>query len=191
MKPILLLAFTVAAASIVMGDDDYYSDYDSDYVFEPLDCTAEDVFMCPSWGDACVPQDYVCDAELDCEDGSDEDELICGEGWVAEPLLGDYDLNDCTGDVYTCSSEYGDACIPQTCVCDGMIDCEDGSDEDDCGEDWVATPFEDWYGSYDSGAEAPIDVEVRAEARRKATAKAVKVARVKARAEAVAESPVE
>ena len=33
MKLILLLAFTVAAANIVMGDDD--SDYDFDYGSEP------------------------------------------------------------------------------------------------------------------------------------------------------------
>jgi len=181
MKLLLLLAFTVAATNIVMGDDD--SDYDYDY--EPLDCTADDVHTCSSeLGDACIPGDYVCDTYVDCEDGSDEAD--CGEDWEATPFdewINEDDELDCTAeDVFTCSSETGEACIPELYVCDEMIDCEDGSDEADCGEGWEAKPFDEWY--YDDG-------EVRADARRKVTTKAVKVARVKARAEAVPKMTLE
>merc|ERR1739848_528324 len=95
----------------------------------------------------------------------------------------DYEPLDCTADdVHTCSSELGDACIPGDYVCDTYVDCEDGSDEADCGEGWESKPFDEWY--YDDG-------EVRADARRKVTTKAVKVARVKARAEAVPKMTLE
>jgi len=238
MKPILRLAFTLVAVNIVMGDGD--SDYDYDY--EPLDCTAEDVYACSSEvGDACIKGEYVCDAEIDCVDGSDEAD--CGEGWEATPFDEWYyedDLDCSAEDVYTCSSEFGDACIPELYVCDTMVDCEDGSDEADCGEDWEATPYDEWStsteldctaedvytcsseygdacirGDYvcdalidceDGSDEADCgegweaepfdewyydDEEVRADARRKATTRAVKQARVKARADAVAKATVE
>merc|ERR1712088_359567 len=143
----------LVAVNFVMGDGD--SDYDYDY--EPLDCTADDV--------------YTCSSE-------------CGDDWEATPFDEWYyaDL-DCTAeDVYTCSSELGDACIPEDYVCDNWIDCEDGSDEADCGEGWQAWPLDELYD----------DGEVlRSDARRKATSKAAKQARVKARAEAVAEPTVE
>jgi len=160
-----------------MGDDDSDSDY--------VDCTADDVYTCSSeFGDACIRGYYVCDTFIDCEDGSDEAD--CGEDWEATPYdewsTTNYTL-DCTAeDVFTCSAENGDACIPEDYVCDFLIDCEDGSDEADCGEDWEAVPFDEWY---DNGE------VLRSDARRRATSKAVKQARVKARAEAVAEAPVE
>merc|ERR1712241_956785 len=177
MKPILWIAFTVVAVNFVMGDDD------SDY--EPLDCTADDVYTCSSeYGDDCIPGNYVCDHEIDCEDGSDEAD--CGDDWEATPFdewstpFGGF---DCTAeDVYTCSSEFGDPCILGDYVCDAMIDCKDGSDEADCGEGWEATPFDEWHGN---------DEVLRSDARKKATSKAAKQARVKARAEAVAEPTVE
>jgi len=179
MKSILWLAFTAVAVNFVMGDGD--SDYDYDY--EPLDCTADDVYTCSSeYGDDCIPGSYVCDNEIDCEDGSDEAD--CGDDWEATPFDEWYyaDL-DCTAeDVYTCSSELGDACIPEDYVCDHWLDCEDGSDEADCGEGWFSYPLDELYD----------DGEVlRSDARRKATSKAAKQARVKARAEAVAEPTVE
>jgi len=167
--------------------------------YPELDCSYE----CSTvWGDTCMPQAWVCDYLTDCEDGSDEDEATCVEGWGAEPW--DY-WADCTDEDYACSTVFGEECIPPHWVCDHIVDCEDESDEDEstCGEGWEDEQFDGWMNAtylgpalYQDAPEyatvpVPIDVETRAEARRKATLLKVREARVKARAETVAKSPVE
>lgn len=149
----------------------------------------------------------MCDELVDCEDGSDEDEATCGEGLVPEPW--DY-WADCTDEDYACSSVFGEECIPPHWVCDHIIDCGDGSDEDEstCGEGWEDEEFDAWMTGpalyqeapeyyylspplYPDAPEAPIDVKARADGRRKAAALKVRKALVKARAETVGKSPVE
>jgi len=208
MKSTLLLAFIVAATKIVLGQDEepviaVETEDMSPPVAEPpeapaggemlpgdwmegLDCEYE----CSTfWGDTCMPQEWVCDGIIDCEDGSDE--ATCGEE-APEPW--DY-WAGCTDEDHACSSVFGEECIPPHWVCDHIIDCEDVSDEDEstCGEGWEAVAFDDWNGEYidPDAPEAPIDVETRADARRKATLLKVREARVKARAETVAKLPVE
>ncbi|XP_058869850.1 very low-density lipoprotein receptor-like isoform X1 [Acipenser ruthenus] len=71
-------------------------------------------FTCASG--KCIPQNWKCDGDKDCEDGSDESQC-----WEVS----------CSG--FRCAN--GD-CISESWLCDGTVDCKDGSDElpDTCGK---------------------------------------------------------
>ena len=103
-------------------------------------------FVCGS-GES-IPAYFVCDNDLDCEDGSDEaqncpappDSFMCGNGayipngWVCD---GSSDCEDGSDEAQNCPPDFfmcGDGTnIPYSWVCDSDLDCEDGSDEDqDC-----------------------------------------------------------
>ncbi|KAA0703658.1 putative vitellogenin receptor [Triplophysa tibetana] len=62
----------------------------------------------------CVLYSHVCDGEIDCKDGSDED---------------DCELQ-CKPDQFHCA--HGRMCIDKKLVCDGTPQCQDRSDEADC-----------------------------------------------------------
>ncbi|KAJ8006033.1 hypothetical protein DPEC_G00124070 [Dallia pectoralis] len=62
----------------------------------------------------CVLYIHVCDGELDCNDGSDEEECLL----------------ECDKGQFQCA--HGKLCIDQKRVCDGVAQCQDRSDEIDC-----------------------------------------------------------
>ena len=84
----------------------------------------DELFSCSN-SKECIKQEWACDGDVDCVDGSDEDESSC---------FGRTPTNS------TCSKQEpffrclnGD-CIPQELQCSGEKDCIDGSDEVDCGK---------------------------------------------------------
>merc|ERR1712213_226726 len=120
------------------------------YLRQAGPCNGTD-FQCKNG--QCIQNDWVCDTEADCTDGSDEldchkvqcpagevqcDNYICIEAqWVCD---GDDDCRDgwdernCTGscraDQFRCGD--GSRCIDARWQCDGDDDCNDASDELNC-----------------------------------------------------------
>ncbi|XP_063173518.1 basement membrane-specific heparan sulfate proteoglycan core protein isoform X2 [Candoia aspera] len=118
----------------------------------------------------CIPRDYVCDGERDCQDGGDEkncgtpspcepNEFRCRNGHCALMLWrcdGDNDCADgsdelncptkgpgdtCGPDQFVCLSSH--TCIPASYQCDNEADCPDRSDEIGCISPEVTTPPEE------------------------------------------------
>ena len=66
----------------------------------------------------CVSLTYVCDADDDCHDGSDEADSICADA-------------TCPPEAFVCANS---RCISPRWRCDFDNDCGDNSDELDCGQ---------------------------------------------------------
>lgn len=90
-----------------------------------------------------IPEDWECDFEEDCADGSDEVDcegpggFACGDGEIIpqsyvcdfeEDCADGSDEVDCDG-TFMCGSGEN---IPEGWVCDGEADCADSSDEQNC-----------------------------------------------------------
>ena len=66
-------------------------------------------------GGKCIPAEYFCDNDLDCTDGSDEENC--------PPTL----EQSCQLPNWTCDNDT--TCLDIKQLCDGVVDCKDKSDE--------------------------------------------------------------
>lgn len=86
----------------------------------------------------CIPESWVCDSELDCEDGSDEKSCPSSDEGTSKDYV-DFIAEQrnpalCSAGSYRCHGMAG-LCIATNKTCDGKVDCPNGDDEAGmCGE---------------------------------------------------------
>nr|XP_017104221.2 modular serine protease-like [Drosophila bipectinata] len=71
----------------------------------------------------CFKKSQLCDGNVDCWDGTDEHERKCSPEWRNYKP----DNTGCKGHEFKCADNQ--ECISPSFVCDGIKDCQDGSDE--------------------------------------------------------------
>ncbi|XP_038066314.1 very low-density lipoprotein receptor-like [Patiria miniata] len=123
-----------------------YSWYTGISSFDP-DCGENDIYCENKWHTECVPYRWRCDGFIDCIDKQDEEN--CEERAAASRrnFVNRNVMFECThDDDIRCENRYNGDCIPGSWRCDGLRDCKDGEDEQDC-----PSHSSSWSFSYSDG----------------------------------------
>ncbi|PAV64710.1 hypothetical protein WR25_24104 [Diploscapter pachys] len=141
----------IAASKTGDGKEDC-SDGSDEKECDCLSCSGSEVALC---GDGtCISRDKICNGHADCSDAMDEQNcpgtcerenkqeislIRCSDDNLyplEEACRGE--LEQCQSDCKICAQKAAFACtsqrkcIPQSKVCNGLKDCNDGEDEKDC-----------------------------------------------------------
>merc|ERR1712142_963958 len=86
-------------------------------------CEEEGLFSCKDRWNTCIDLNKMCDGEIDCYNGYDEDNCAS---------LDEVPTNSsCTNDEFVCIGA-NRTCQSKSSICDGIVDCPNGEDEEKC-----------------------------------------------------------
>ncbi|XP_076460131.1 uncharacterized protein LOC143293107 [Babylonia areolata] len=103
-------------------------------MFHPHTC-GPNQFRCHSFGQ-CIQEEWVCDTERDCFDGSDE--RACAHNCTGGKHQGPRYKVECSAGEVQCDNF---RCIEETWLCDGSDDCGTNWDEHNCASSCQSTQF--------------------------------------------------
>merc|ERR1719427_942434 len=96
-------------------------------------CEEEGLFSCKDRWNTCVDVNKICDGEIDCYNGHDEDN--CASSLDILPTN-----SSCSNDEFVCIGA-NRTCQSKSSICDGIVDCPNGEDEEKCEESTTFSPL--------------------------------------------------
>uniref|UniRef100_H2ZGI1 Peptidase S1 domain-containing protein n=1 Tax=Ciona savignyi TaxID=51511 RepID=H2ZGI1_CIOSA len=94
-------------------------------------CESQGMVTCGNYGNQCLPPHFLCDGEIDCLGGWDEQGCPQTDQPSNCPLSFHFSISST---FFIRRVTCDESCVSVTKLCDGNRDCNDGTDEDGCGE---------------------------------------------------------
>jgi len=102
----------------------------SDEKDDHCNCGLDNMWRCAN-GESCIRQELVCDGFEQCSDHSDEKDCDSQCYWRYPAMLDPF-RKSCKVGVSKHHTIGLSLCLSNTVFCDTIVDCEDGSDEENC-----------------------------------------------------------